>query len=263
MEEYKSVAVGLARKAGEIMRKNFTLGMKKEWKEDRSPVTDADIAINAMVVEEIRGRFPDHDIIGEEQSDRREGVQFAWVCDPVDGTIPFSHGIPLGTFVLALCRDGTPILGVIYDPFMDRMFVGEKGKGAFCNDKRISVSSAQSLEDQFLELDLPTELIPYDVRPLREELNEKGATCLKMAASCYGGMLVACGELAATVATLNTCWDGVALKIIVEEAGGKVTDIFGNEQRYDRPINGFVTSNGLVHDELLEMIRSVISAHEI
>lgn len=196
MAEYKTVALDLAKRAGEIMRKNFTLWMKKDWKADRSPVTDADITINALVIEEIRKRWPDHSIIGEEQSDAIEGAEYAWVCDPVDGTIPFSNGVPLGTFVLALCRDGVPTLGVIYDPFMDRMFV-------------------------------------------------------------------ACGNFIASVATLNTCHDGAALKVIVEEAGGKMTDVLGNEQRYDRPINGFVASNGLVHDELLAMIRASISENSV
>lgn len=137
---YKNFAIGLAKKAGKIIRANFVLGMAKQIKKDGSPVTKTDLAINSMVIRDVEKHYPGHAILGEEESHPIKGAEYVWVCDPVDGTIPFSKGVPTCMFSLALTHRGLPILGVAYDAFMDRMFFAEKGKGAFLNGKRVHVS---------------------------------------------------------------------------------------------------------------------------
>ncbi len=259
----KKDAIDLAYKAGDIMRKYFTLGIKKEWKEDSSPVTEADTTINAVVLEDLRRAYPDDDILSEEGSDRREGAEYAWVCDPLDGTIPFSHGIPTSVFALALCRAGDPVLGVLYDPFMDRLFFAEKGKGATMNDTPIQVSSQKMLTGGLMNISGMEKVgglyrVPYDLRAMRVTLAEKNIKCITLASTLYGGMLVAGGELIAAMFQGTAPHDGAAIKIIADEAGGRVTDIIGNEQKYDRPINGTLVSNGAVHDELLEIIHATL-----
>src|SRR3989344_1795821 len=131
-------AKGIAREAGALMRQNFTLGMKKEWKDDDTPLTKTDLAINQLVLEAVQKKYPEHSYIGEEGNNIKES-EYTWVCDPVDGTIPFSHGYPTFAFSLALTKNGESILGVIYDPIMDRLVHAEKGRGAFLNGKRIAV----------------------------------------------------------------------------------------------------------------------------
>ena len=106
MKKERDFAVDLAKQAGAVMRANFSPGMKKEWKEDRSPLTVTDTAINRMVIAAVQKTFPEHSVLGEEESTWKEGDEMVWVCDPVDGTIPFSHGIPLSMFALALVRNG-------------------------------------------------------------------------------------------------------------------------------------------------------------
>lgn len=271
-ENAKKDAIELAYKAGDIMRKYFTLGIKKEWKADSSPVTEADTTINALVLEELRRAYPDDDIISEEGSDRREGAEYVWVCDPLDGTIPFSHGIPTSVFSLARVVDGAPILGVIYDPFMDRMFVAEKGMGTTLNGVPVHVSTVSSLEGQTMNMGMRLAMsmdlvgenganrISLDLSALRTILGRKKLTkCLSLGCVMYTGMLVACGELVATIFSGTGCHDGASLKIIVEEAGGKVTDILGNEQRYDKPINGLLVSNGTLHDQFVSLIQEALA----
>src|SRR5256885_5998739 len=116
MIDYTSIATELAYKAGKIIQENFSLGMTRELKEkDTSPVTIFDTEINRMVIEVLHKEFPQHRIIGEEESHKVDS-EYVWFCDPIDGTIPFTSGIPIATFSLALTKNWVPILGVIYDP---------------------------------------------------------------------------------------------------------------------------------------------------
>lgn len=257
--DFKNFAMQMAMDAGRIIRNNFVRGMKKEWKDDLSPVTQTDVAINRMLIERVRKDFPDHGVIGEEESHRNEGAAYQWVCDPIDGTIPFSHGIPTCVFSLALVKDGVPVIGVIYDPFMDRLFSAEKGGGAMLNGERITVSGAATFAKTVVGLELArggkTQIALNGLRDFFKK--EYSTKCLSLGCVMYEGMLVACGELSAVVFTGRTCHDGASLKVIVEEAGGRVTDVLGNEQRYDREINGFIASNGILHDAIIAAIRDV------
>ena len=249
MNDDLKFATGLARQAGKIMRQNFSLGMKKEWKEDSTPITVTDTEINALVLNAIQKKYPMHSFVGEEGSRLIES-EYTWVCDPVDGTMPFSHGWPTFVFSLALTKNGESMLGVIYDPMMDRLLHAEKGKGAFLNGKKISVAKDPSLSrTSFIS-------ISSDIRlsSLRETLRAEGCHVPTLYSCVYTSMLVATGEFLAEIYAYNKPWDAASVKIIVEEAGGKVTDLKGEEQRYDKEINGFIASNGLVHQKLVDLI---------
>ncbi len=252
MNDYRDFAIDLAKEAGAIIRQNFTLGMKKEWKEDHTPITATDKAVNDLALSSIQHAFPDHDIIAEEGSPKLQGKDFVWVCDPVDGTSPFSHGIPLMTFSLGLVYQGESLLGVVYDPMLDRLFVGEKGRGVLLNGKPISVST-RGIARETVEFTWGS-LNPLNITPTINALYHAKARITINASTAYGSMLVACGEFVGEIYTYDKPWDGAAVKVIVEEAGGKVTSLEGKEQRYDRPINGFIASNGVVHDELVALI---------
>lgn len=249
MKNHLDIAVQIAKQAGDIMRRNFTIGMKKEWKADSTPLTVTDTTVNALVIAEIAKHFPDEGIVGEEQSAEKSG-DYVWVVDPVDGTAPFSHGIPTFVFALALTHKGNPILGVIYDPIMDRLLHAEKGKGTWLQGKQVRVSPMTSFRQSMINLD--TDTIPL----LREPLTDQAAWCYTFNSAVYGGMMVALGEFVAEVYAYDKPWDGAAMKIIVEEAGGKVTDLEGNEQRYDRAIKGCVATNGIIHDRLITLINT-------
>jgi fructose-1,6-bisphosphatase/inositol monophosphatase family enzyme len=259
MNEYLKFAETIARNAGDIIKGNFKAGMKKEWKSDNSPVTETDLKVNTLLLKEVKKHFPDHRVLAEEESMMEGDGEFVWVCDPVDGTIPFSHGIPICTFSLALTRNGESILGVVYEPFQNRMFTAFKGGGAFLNGEKIHVSSSNQLRGTAGEYEM-YESAQFDVSKLGShlEMNE-GVKLMKLCSIVYPSMLVAMGELAFTIFPGVTAHDGAAVKIIVEEAGGKVTSLYGEDQRYDAPLQGFIASNGILHDELLSLVRSMVN----
>ena len=255
-----ALATELAEAAGKIIRSNFQLQMKKDWKSDNSPVTATDLEINSLVVKRINEHFPGHTVVGEEES-ATGSDEWAWVCDPVDGTIPFSHGVPTSCFSLALCQDGQPILAVVLDPFMNRLFVAEKGKGASVNGTPIRVRSDSRMERLLVYTGSPN--MNSGIMPLRTELLEKENAWLFDSFSCiYAGMLVAAGEFGGILFDGKTPWDVVTLKLLIEEAGGVTSDIFGETgQRYDRKVNGLIGGNRAIHQKLVELSLKHLSPH--
>lgn len=258
MNEYRKFADELALKAGKIMLEHFGLGVNRNFKHDTSPVTEADLQINSRVIEEVKKAFPEHSVQGEEETHIVENSEYVWVCDPVDGTRPFSNGLPIATFSLALVKDGEVIVGVVYDPFCDRLYSAEKGGGCFINNIKTHVSETSS----FVRATADCEISPrakYDTKGLRDHLVEKfDIVNYKLCAFVLPSALVSAGEFDFTIFPATTAHDAAAIKILVEEAGGKVTDIFGEEQRYDQPINGLIVSNGILHDELVAMCKEQV-----
>lgn len=252
----------LALECGAFIKQNFRLQMEKTWKEDNSPLTVTDTAINDLVIRRIAKKFPTHAVLAEEDNLVRDHAEYVWVCDPLDGTIPFSHGIPTCVFSLALVRNGVPTLGVVYDPFMDRLFSAEQGRGAYLKShflfKRATSCSPLHVSDtHYLEQGVVS--IGYahhhiNLLGVIGALVEHKAIPINVCSNVYMGSLVAAGEAIGAFFSGRLPWDVAALKIIVEEAGGKVTDLWGNEQRYDQEINGAIISNGRVHDKLVELV---------
>ncbi len=251
----RTFALDLAKQAGAIMRKHFSDEIQKEWKPDNTPVTVADKEINDLVVAAVAKNFPNHGVLTEEGGSNNEDREFVWVCDPIDGTLPYAHAIPMSAFSLALVQDGISILGVMYDPFIDRMYFAEKGKGATMNGKPISVMQDTDVTNKVVG----SVLVRFkdchiNLLTLYERLWDAQLKPINAIVTTYMGMLVASGQLIANIFPGNKPWDVAAQKIIIEEAGGKVTDLFGNEQRYDRRTGGILATNGLVHEQFLEII---------
>ncbi len=246
MQPELEFAISLAHAAGEIMKSHIKIGMKWEMKDDNSPVTEADKLINSIVIERVKENYPSYSIVGEENSFYVDGSEFSWVCDPIDGTIPFSHGIPISMFSLALTQNGVPIVAVLYDPFSDRLFQSTTGNGSFLNGTQIHVSSQSQLKGATLEVCGSSQM------PL---VAGTGCRVTKMYCGTCPSSLLACGQYDGVLYPGKSCWDIAAIKLIVEEAGGKVTDLNGNEQRYDQPINGAVVSNGVLHDILVALTK--------
>jgi myo-inositol-1(or 4)-monophosphatase len=258
MNDYLEFAKGLAQEAGEIMLQHFQVGVAKEAKkhEGDTPVTVADTAINRMVIEKVKQHYPAHAIIGEEESHKMEGAEFSWVCDPIDGTIPYVIGMPTNMFSLALVdsKDGQPVVAVAHDPYMKRTYWATKNGGAFLNDLPISVNTIGDMGQALIG----GSSVRSTVVKNAEYRAAIWAACYRpIIVNCtmYEAMLVAAGQIAATVYVGAGCHDIVSAKLIVEEAGGRVADVFGDEQRYDQPIRGAVVSNGRVHNELVALAK--------
>ena len=255
LSEQLDFAKGLAQEAGEIMLHHFQVGVANETKEHEgnTPVTVADTAINSLVIDAIKQQYPTHAVIGEEESYGQENAEYTWVCDPIDGTIPYVMGVPTNVFSLAMVNnEGQPVVAVVYDPYMKRKYWATKNGGAFLNDLPIHVNQVSKIENAYIGGSGGRS----NVLKAAEFKGAVIAACYRpMILSCvmYEAMLVASGQMAATVFPGAGCHDAVSAKLIVEEAGGKVTDVFGNEQRYDKPIQGAIISNGLVHEGLVDL----------
>ncbi len=258
-QEYLTFAKGLALEVGEAMRQYFGTKPGAHLKADNTIVTIADEEINQLVIDRVRAAYPDHDIDGEEASSLG-GARYVWACDPIDGTVPFAMEFPISVFSLALVADGRPEIGVVYAPFSDHLYYAVRGGGAFMNDQPIRVNEKVLERGAVMNVDWWRDA-GWDVMQVAHDLACKtGVYVLSPGSTTHAAMLVARGEYVASLfpGVKGKNVDIAAAKVIVEEAGGKVTDIFGDEQRYDRDIRGAVVSNGIVHDEIIKRIREGI-----
>ena len=257
MEEYLKFAKEIALYAGKEMKEYFYKDKNVEYKEDRTPVTIADKQINDYLIKKVNEVYPTHSVIGEEASDRKNS-KYSWVCDPVDGTSSFTRGIPVSVFSLALVEDGIPIVGVVYDPFLDEMYSAVIGKGAYMNDKQIHVNDlSYGVLGSSIDYCM-WDKAKFDTLDIVKELRTNNKTC-SMGSVAHACMLVARGSVSAQIfpGTSHGNCDIAASKLIVEEAGGKTSDFFGDEQRYDKDINGFIASNGIIHDDITKLTRKI------
>ena len=176
-----------------------------------------------------------------------------WVCDPLDGTLPFTLGVPTNLFSLALVEDGVPIMGLLYDPYLDRRYEATIGGGASVNGVPLRVSQTP-LHRGIISV-AGAQFGFTNAADLAADVLARGIRIFAVSSICYEGALVAAGQLVGCVFPATSVWDIAALKILVEEAGGRVSDIDGNSQRYDQPIHGAVISNGVAHDDLVDLVR--------
>lgn len=240
----------LAYEAGEIMKKYFRADQHVETKEDNTPVTIADKKVNDLVIEKIRTKFPEDGVMGEEASWHTDCARL-WVCDPIDGTIGYTMRIPTSMFSIALVIDGKPVLAVTYNPRVDELYSAVLGEGAFMNGHPIRVSSRAWGEGT--RITTSSHESTFRNKEVLQTLKKQRVYVHALLGLVHQGCLVAEGAIEGRIFLYNGAHDIAAVKLIIEEAGGKVTDLDGNEQRYDQPINGAVMSNGLIHKELLEL----------
>lgn len=253
MQKYLDTALDLAGRASEIMLRYFDMGVPADWKEDNSPVTVADTLINDMVIERIAAQYPDHGVVGEEASLARPDAPLQWVCDPIDGTVPFTLGIPTNAFALALCEDGDPIVAVVRDPYMDRTYTAVRGSGAHVNERRLAVSTTTELAHSIMNVSGRSGEDPASGDAVYDDLAAAGVKQIHHHSIVYEEIQVAAGMFDAAIFTKANPWDAAAGALLVTEAGGRVTDLLGRPQRYDRRITGAIFSNGRLHEKLVAL----------
>ncbi len=248
----------VAREAGALLMEYFRQRVKIEYKGDVDLVTVADRKSEALILERIRGEFPSHDVMGEEGTRIETGSEYKWYVDPLDGTTNFAHGYPVFCVSLAVERKGKRVVGVIYDPTRDEMFSAEKGSGAQLNGERIRVSSTSRLAESLVATGFPSHkrhknpnIYFYHQLTLRSHgVRRAGSAALDLcnvAAGRYDGFW----EF-----NLNP-WDTAAGVLMVEEAGGRVTDFSGGP--FQIASRETVASNGLIHDALLAEFQAIFA----
>jgi len=259
MATYKEAAVLAVHKASEIQKKYFQTDIRIETKSSHFDLlTVADLESEKAIVAEIKKHFPDHNIVAEENKYEKIDSEYTWIIDPLDGTNNFVSRLPFFCSSVALAERGEIIVGVIYDAIRGELFTAEKGEGAYLNSKRIQVSSIDNLEKALIitgfyysrgeEMLATLENIKKFFLKRILGLRRLGAAALDL---CY----IASGRASGFWEFELSPWDFAAAKLIIEEAGGKVTGETGQEVRPDEK-SFIVASNGLIHDAILEVLNS-------
>jgi myo-inositol-1(or 4)-monophosphatase len=240
----------IAREAGALLMTYFQQNVKVEYKGDADLVTIADRKSEALIRDRIRKQWPTHDVLGEEQGLVDTGSDYRWYVDPLDGTTNFAHGFPVFCVSMALEYRGRRIAGVIYDPTRDELFAAEQGSGAYLNQEQISVSKISNLAECLVGTGFPSHkrhknpnIFFYHQITLRTHgVRRAGSAALDL---CN----VACGRFDGFWEFNLNPWDTAAGVLIVEEAGGKITDFSGGPFQLNS--RETLASNGLVHSALL------------
>jgi histidinol-phosphatase len=251
-----AVALRLADAADEITMGRFLASdLVVDRKPDRSPVTDADTAVEDTVREILAELRPDDEIAGEERGGTI-GDGRTWVLDPIDGTKNFLRGNPVWATLIALVENGTPVVGVVSSPAMPRRWWASAGGGAWLGDRRLRVSGVADLSDAYVST---TDLGAWVEYQTREAYLALVDACWESRAfgDFWQHVLVAEGALDLAAEPVAYPWDLAAVQVLVTEAGGRFTDLTG------RP--GFahgnaLASNGLLHDAALAVLQAGVNA---
>ena len=246
----------LALKAGEIISKNF-LHSTITTKTNLTPVTETDLAVSKLVIDEVKKYFPSHAVVVEELQQDNGHTEFQWVCDPVDGTVPFSHHIPACMFSLALCRNEEPVVAVAYDPFLKRMYFTFLNKESYLNNKTIHVNKNKFVPGDYI-FGRPYFGKDFDANKYLALLRENKIKDSTVGSLVYEGTRVAAGLSKGMIAIGCSPWDRAAIKMIIENAGGICTDERGERLPVFGSPKYFIASNGTVHKELLDIVQKCI-----
>ncbi len=251
LKRFLAAARLAAQKGGQRALRYFQKNVPVIKKIDRSPVTRADREAERVIRGILGKKFPDHQLCGEEFGwDKEQKSDFRWWIDPVDGTRQFIRGIPFWGTLIGLEYRGEVVAGVIYHPALQIMIWAAKGLGCYVNGKRTHVSKIPDLKGGTLTYG-GLRLVPMSYR---KKLTDLIARCYddRGFGDCYGHSLVIQGKVEAVVEPVVEPYDVAAIKICVEEAGGRFTDLSGR-----KTIEGgnAVSSNGLVHASILKALK--------
>lgn len=259
LNDYADQAAQIARDAGQILRDRFGQPHDVQFKGTIDLVTEADRAAEDLIADRLRTLCPEHDLLCEEGSvGATAGAAFRWVVDPLDGTINFAHGLPTFAVSIALEDAGIPVVGVVYDPMRDELFVARRGGGATLNGAPIHVSFVDRLISSMLVTGFSYDFerraqqaeVWRDFLTRVQAIRQTGSAALNL---CY----IAAGRLDGYWERGISPWDVAAGAVIVTEAGGSVSNMRGGSFHSDG--REILASNGKLHGDLLE----VIAEHEV
>jgi len=217
-------------------------------------VTEVDKRSETAIINIIRETYPDHFILSEEVGEMKTGSTIKWIIDPIDGTVNYANGIPICCVSIGVEQDGEMVLGAVYNPFMNELFVAEKGKGATLNGVPIHVSNKAEIGTSFLVTGFAYKWQDMPNNPLQvlEHVVKQGIPVRRLGSAAIDLCWVACGRFDGFYEHHLQAWDSAAGFLIVEEAGGKVTDFSGN--RYSPYQKELLATNGHIHNALQDLV---------
>lgn len=253
-DQLVAVATQAALRAGQIQKQRYGQRIEIRHKGVIDLVTEVDRACEDVILETLRSRFPEHDIVTEETQLERRGSRYVWFVDPLDGTTNYAHGYPCFCASVAATCDGEVVAGAVYEPLREELFTAERGAGAHLNGRRLRVSESSELLQSLLVTGFPYDLRDDLVGKLRlfnrfmgvaRAIRRDGAAALDLAN-------LAAGRIDAFWEERLQPWDMLAAKLMIEEAGGRLT-------RYDGSPTGLradevLASNGALHEAMMAVI---------
>lgn len=249
--------IEISKEAGEIAKEGFGKNFDVEFKLNESDlVTKYDKKSEKAIVDFVKKEFPKHAILAEEGGNYTEDAEYTWVIDPIDGTTNFAHGLPVFSISIGVQKNGETIAGVVYDVTRDVIYSAELGSGAFANSKRITVSSSEDLSRSVLVTGFPYNIAENPNRAVEMfiAMLKKARAVRRLGSAAIDFCYVASGIFEGFWEVHLNPWDICAGKLMVEEAGGKVTDLKGE------PIDIFskqiLATNGIVADKMMEILNN-------
>lgn len=241
----------LSLQAGAIIRRHFNQTIEVERKADDSPVTRADREVEEFLRDRLAKRFPDYSIFGEEFGETQKSSAYRWIIDPIDGTKSFVLKTPLFGTMIALERDGVPVLGSIYFALREQLLIGSAETGTFLNGDSVRVSQTTDLSQATMIITDPRTLIDNEQKDKLVRLARR-VRLVRGFGDCYGYYLVACGLADVMIEPSQLKYYDVApMPPILQGAGGRFTDLSG---KIDLLNGQGLATNQLLHDEILRVI---------
>jgi myo-inositol-1(or 4)-monophosphatase len=254
---YLETAVEIAREAGALLATYFERRIGYETKGEFDLVTEADRASEKLVVDSLRTHFPSHTVVAEEGGGHQSASEYTWYVDPLDGTTNFAHGFPAFNVTLGLARAGETIAGVVYDPIRREMFTAERGAGAYLNNRRIHVSATKLLSESLASTGFPSRKrhhnvnihFYYQLAMMSHGVRRTGSAALDLA-------YVAAARLDFYWEFGLKPWDVAAGALLVEEAGGRVSEMKGSPHSVTES-DHMLADNGALHEQVLQAFTEI------
>ena len=251
----KSTLIKATQVGGAIMKeyfdKTFTISNKEGI---NNLVTEVDHKSEQAIFAAIKEQFPAHHILSEESGELIQDSTYKWIIDPIDGTVNYANGIPICCVSIGIEKEGKMVMGAVYNPFINEFYFAESDKGAMLNDKMIHVSTKTELIKSCLVTGFPYTYLDMPNGPLEVfgKLVRKGIPVRRLGSAAMDLCWVAAGRFDGFYEHKLQAWDSAAGFIIIEEAGGKVTDLKGEYYNPYQP--GIIATNGKIHSELLNVV---------
>jgi myo-inositol-1(or 4)-monophosphatase len=250
----------IALEAGKIVKEGYSSHKKVSHKGVVDLVTEFDVKTETFIINQLKKTFPDYILVGEESHQGSYHYDKAVYIDPIDGTTNFVHGIPLLAISLGVWEQGKPTLAVVYNPILEELFWAIQGEGAFCNGQRLEVSTQSKLQNALIATGFPYDKVNAGIEyhwvincmtnllPHIQDIRRLGAASIDL---CY----LAQGKVEAFYEIDLKPWDVAAGILIVQEAGGKISNV--HNKPFDFDDKSIVASNGKVHQQLLKYLEKI------
>jgi myo-inositol-1(or 4)-monophosphatase len=247
----KDVALKAALEAGKMLKDSFGQVTDIKAKSDRNLVSDLDLKADEIITAIIKENFEGDNILSEERPIPELEAGFTWIIDPIDGTHNYIRNIAIFGVSIGVAYEDKVVAGVIYMPTTNELYWAQKDKGAYCNDRRIRVSQ-RDINQATIFFDSSIRYKPEVILKSLEGLADKVFNVRMLGSTVRGLTYIAEGKAELEVEYTDQVWDYAAGLHIIEEAGGRVTDLKGNEWNIN--IRGYIASNGVIHDEVFDIV---------